>query len=423
MPGTVDGRVSTRVTPALRARLRESAERTDTTAAPDHEALAELRRSGLLATAVPRAYGGAGGTATDVNRVVARLAEVNPSLAIIAFQHFAVSARITEWGSPEQHARLLPALADGSCLAASSWSETGAGAAKQNLSSTAVRQTDGRWRIDAAKSFTTGAGIADLYLLLVRTGPARAVTHDGHHDDDADGRGLDSGHNSGHSSGQDSGRDADDGGGDGHHDRGLDGDDDGYGAPGQTFFLVPADLPGIVPDLGLDLVGMRGSATGLISFEGCVVDDDARLGPPGRAAAIISGVRSSGATLGAVSIGIAQAALNLALDHAQRRGLLALPAVRQRLAALATRLESARGLVELAGARITENPGLTTLHSKLHASETAEEICLQAARMLGSSGYLTGTPLNRLLADARGVSLMGPTNDLCRDILAASWPS
>ncbi|MFB7915465.1 acyl-CoA dehydrogenase family protein [Streptomyces sp. NPDC056061] len=375
MPGTVDGRVSTRITPELRARLRESAERTDNTATPDHGALAELRRSGLLATAVPHAYGGAGGTATDVNRVVEQLAEVNPSVAIIAFQHFAVSARITEWGTSEQHARLLPALADGSCLAASSWSETGAGAAKQNLSSTAVRQPDGTWRIDAAKSFTTGAGIADLYLLLVRTGPAPAT------------------------------------------------ESGGYGAPGQTFFLVPADIPGITPDPGLDLVGMRGSATGLLSFDGCVVDDGARLGPPGHAATIISGVRAGGASLGAVSVGIGRAALNLALDHAQRRDLLGLPAVRRSLTDLATRLESARGIVELAGARTTEDPGLTTLHSKVHAAETAEEICLRAARMLGSAGYLAATPLNRLLADARGISLMGPTNDLCRDILAASWPS
>ncbi|NNJ08517.1 acyl-CoA dehydrogenase, partial [Streptomyces sp. PKU-MA01144] len=48
-------------------------------------------------------------------------------------------------------------------------------------------------------------------------------------------------------------------------------------------------------------------------------------------------------------------------------------------------------------------------------------ICLDAARMLGSAGYRAGDRIGRLLSDARGIAFMGPTNDLCRDLLAASW--
>ncbi|MEU3350859.1 acyl-CoA dehydrogenase family protein [Streptomyces sp. NPDC037389] len=379
MPGTVsdvrmrDIRMRTEITPALRARLRESAEQTALSGAPDHEVLAELRASGLLATAVPAEYGGAGGDAREINRVVEEIATVNPSVSIIAFQHFAVSARIAEWGTEEQKRELLPRLADGTYLAASAWSETGAGAAKQKLSSTGARRPDGTWVLNGAKSFTTGASVADIYLVLVQTEEPEADTARV------------------------------------------------YGSVGQTFFLVMGDNAGLVPDLSLDLVGMRGSATGFVSLVDCVVRETDMLGPEGRAPEIIAGVRESGATLGAVAVGTARAAFDLVVDHVERRGLLEKPTVRHRLVGLATRLESARAIVERAGARTSETPGLTTLHSKLHASTEAEEICLEVARMLSSAGYVTGSRLNRLLADARAVALMGPTNDLARELVAVSW--
>lgn len=358
----------------LRETLRRSVETTAMTGKPDREALEALRHSGLLAAAVPREYGGMGGGAAEVNRIVERLAYLNPSIAIIAFQHYAVSCRIAEWGSDEQKAELLPRLADGTRLAASAWSEPGADAAKQHISSTGERGPNRAWVLDGAKSFTTGASIADLYLVLVRTGGAD------------------------------------------QHPR------SGYGAAGQTFFLVDADTPGLTCDLTLDLVGMRGSATGFVSLHRCVVPDQARLGPEGRAADIIAGVRETGATLGAVAVGIAQSALDLLVEQLRRSGRITVPVVRHRLVDLATRVESARAIVERAGARNSATPGTTTLHSKLHASTVAEEVCLEAARMLGSSGYLAASSLNRMLADARAVALMGPTNDLCRELVGASWP-
>ncbi len=372
MPGAVRGGVRPPLSAELRARLSKSAARSGPAGAPDRETLQALRAGGLLGTAVAVRFGGTGGDASAVNDVVEEIATVNPSLAIIAFQHFAVSARIAEWGTQEQQRRWLPLLADGTWLAASAWSETGAGAAKQNLASRGDRLADGRWRLKGAKTFTTGAGVADLYLVLTQTGRPSAATQ-------------------------------------------------GYGSDGQTFFLVEAGTPGLVPDLGLDLAGMRDSATGLLALDGCVVPDGDRLGPVGGAASVIAGVRESGASLGAVSVGIARAALELAVRHAEGHALLELPTVRHRLVDLATRVEAARAVVARAGARTSADPGLTTLHSKLYASAAAEEICLDVARMLGSAGYREGSAVDRLLADARGIAFMGPTNDLCRDLVAAAW--
>lgn len=363
------------VPPALLDVLRKSNEETAASGAPDKVALDALRHSGLLATTVPVEYGGAGGDASCLNLLVEQVATVNPSAAIMLFQHFAVTARIVEWGNDEQKADLLPKLASGELWAASAWSESGAGAAKKKLATTAAQLPNGQWRLHGAKSFTTSAGIADIYLVLVQTSVDS---------DPADENAV-------------------------------------YGSSGQSFFLVRRENPGLIPDLGLDLVGMRGSATGFVGLEECIVPDSDRLGEIGKAATIIAGVRASGATLGAVSVGIAQAAVDIA-----RKRLESLPPhIAQthqcQLVTFATIAEAARAIVVRASHRMSANPGMVTLQSKLYASIAAEQVCLDIARSLGSAGYGVSSQLNRLLADARAVALMGPTNDLCRELVAAEW--
>jgi alkylation response protein AidB-like acyl-CoA dehydrogenase len=240
------------------------------------------------------------------------------------------------------------------------------------LATTAVRQAGG-WLLSGGKSFTTGAGIADLYLVLVQTSRPR---------DDRQSA---------------------------------------YGSAGQSFFLVRGDNPGLVPDLGLDLVGMRGSATGFVTLSDCVVRDEDRLGPLGEAPKIISGVRRTGATLGAVSAGIARSALELAEQHAERSGGLSSQAVRHRLVDLGVQVEAVRAMVARAGALSSADPGMTTLRSKLFATVVAEQVCAEVARMLSSAGYVVANRINQLAADARAVALMGPANELCRELVAAPW--
>jgi alkylation response protein AidB-like acyl-CoA dehydrogenase len=362
--------------PDLLAALAASAAAADVTGEPDTAAVAALRRSGLLALAAPVEYGGAGASAVELNRAVEHVASVNASASIMLFQHYAVTARIAESGTAGQRARWLPPLASGEWLAASAWSETGAGANKKNLGTKAVRTDDGGWLLDGAKAFTTSAGVADIYLVLAQGEPVP-------------------------------GSDV----------------DTGYGAAGQTFFLVPSGNPGLIPDTSLDLAGMRGSATGFVSLDRCAVPDSDRLGAIGAAAGIISRVRDSGATLGAVAVGIAHAAVQDAFGAARARGLLANPVTAHRFVALFTQVEAARAIVERAGRRDSGAAGLTTLHSKIFASDTAEAVCAAVQQLLGSAGYVAGHAVNRYARDARAVALMGPTNDLCRELVGMSWQS
>ncbi|MFJ6937709.1 acyl-CoA dehydrogenase family protein [Streptomyces sp. NPDC101132] len=359
--------------PEVRDALAACAVAADRTGEPDLDAVAVLRESRLLGLAVPREFGGAGAGPVDLNRCVEQVAAVNASASIMLFQHFAVSSRIVEQGTAVQHRELLPRLASGEWLAASAWSETGAGANKKNLATKGVR-TDTGWCLDGAKAFTTSAGVADVYLVLAQTG-----------DDTADGS------------------------------------DTGYGAAGQTFFLIRGDNPGLVPDTSMRLAGMRGSATGFVDLRDCHVTDGDRLGAEGVAASVIARVRESGATLGAVAVGLAQAALDAAHAHAAKRGLYGHQSLRYRLVDLTTQVEAARAVVERAGRRESADPGLTTLHSKLFASAAAERVISEVEQILSSAGYVENHPVNRYGRDARAVALMGPTNDLCRELVSLSW--
>jgi alkylation response protein AidB-like acyl-CoA dehydrogenase len=351
--------------------LREASVRSARTGRCDETALRAVRASGLLGLAVPVGYGGAGASAATVNAVLEEVARVDPSMAVILFQHFAVSARIGAWGTPAQQARLLPRMAAGWVLAASAWSESDAGAAKERLACTARAGWDRSWTLNGASSFTAGAGIADLYLVLVQTSGA----------EDGSAR---------------------------------------HGFGGQTFFLVPAGTPGLTPEPGPAATGMRGSATGRVSVSGCRVADGDRLGPVGAAGEIIAGVREAGTTLGAVSAGIARAVLDLALDHFGRAGLPAGSPRAARLVELATSVEAVRAVVAGAGRRGSAEPGITALHSKLYASQAAEQIALEASRLLGPVDHVSDHRLATLLADARAVTMMGPSNHLCRELIAAS---
>ncbi|HEX8159615.1 MAG TPA: acyl-CoA dehydrogenase family protein [Solirubrobacteraceae bacterium] len=359
---------------ALAAAVESAACVADDAGRPSLEAVGALRASGLLAAAIPRAYGGLGLDAHALNRLLERMAHIDASLAIILFQHFAVASRIAQWGNTEQKTGMLPRLTTGEWLAASAWSETGAGADKRRLATTARRAPTGGWIIDGAKTFVTGAGLADVYLVLGATSEANDTAST-------------------------------------------------YGRAGQSFFLVEAQGPGVLCDTKLDLVGMRGSATGFVSFVGCRAPDRALLGPLDEATRVIASVREHGVTLGAVSVGIAQRAFDVTYNHAARRDLLAHQAVRHRLVDLRTQIEAARALVACAGRCDSQEPGMTTLHSKLFASATSELVVAECQRLLGSAGFVRDHLINRLARDARAVGLMGPTNDLCRELVGAAWPN
>lgn len=367
-------RLKPAIDPQLQQRIRDLRQDCDIAHAPAPELVQSIRDSTFIGTVVPTEYGGLGEDSARANYVVTQLAKSDPSLAIVVFQHFAVCSRIAEWGTEHQKSAILPKLASGEWLAASAWSERGAGANKRNIATLASRRDSSTWSVSGTKSFTTGAGLANIYLVLSQTDASEGAA-----------------------------------------------DATEYGSIGQTFFLVPATTAGFQADLSMRLTGMRASATGTLRLSNCELPDSAILGTVGAAPTIISGVRESGMTLGAVALGIAEGAYDLALDSVRRQNRLDDALTRSRLLALAQQIEAAASLVEKVGSPACPRRGDLTLFSKLLASETAESVCTGARHLLGSSAFAEEHPLNILARDARAIALMGPTNELCRDLLGRSW--
>lgn len=339
----------------------------DETGRTQQESLDALKASGFLGSLVPEEYGGLGHDSLFAGRLIASIASIDPSIAIIVFQHFSVVSRILEWGSAKQRTEYLPKLANGQWLAASAWSETGAGANKQNISTIAERKADGGWVIEGVKSFTTGAGLADLYLVLVQTGT---------------------------------------------------GDPDSlYGNSGQSFFLIET-TQGITSDSDTNLSGMRGSSTGFIHLHRCEVPSEQLIGPLGGAPTVINGIRECGLTLGSISLGISEAAYALALEQVLARGQRGNPLLQSALSELHMQLEAVRALVEKVAAKEGgDRLSQIAYQSKIFASESSERIVREAQQIIGGSGYVRGKKIERLLRDARAVSLMGPVNRLAREII------
>ncbi|MDT9701775.1 acyl-CoA dehydrogenase family protein [Streptomyces sp. P17] len=349
---------------ALRAEVRD-----DNSGRPSDRLLATLRTAAVLRLPIPTEYGGLGANWRDANAVITALARADASVGIIVFLHYAAISRIISYGSDEQRKRLLTAVARDGRIFASSWSEPGTDAAKQKISTSATRRAEGGWELDGAKTFTTGAGVADLYLVLARTG----------------------------------------------EDEGAQGS---YGRSNQGIFVVDSSRPGFVVEGVLDLSGMRRSATGLIRLSGYMAEAGDVLTHSRETPEAIGYPHTLGLTLGAVALGIAEEAHDIAVEVGRRRKLLDSPLYRHHIFELGSQLAAVRGVVQSATEARGDRTG-PALTAKVFGSETAEAICRTAQGLAGSAAFSRDHALNRLSQDARALTLMGPPNYLCRELVAA----
>src|SRR4029077_11316632 len=114
----------------------------------------ELGERGLLGLYVPTEYGGAGLSQTGYCRVSEEFAQIDATLSVIMGVHQSIGMKgIVLFGSDEQKARFLPALASGRKLAAFALTEPNAGSDAYNLESRATREADGSWRLNGHKRY------------------------------------------------------------------------------------------------------------------------------------------------------------------------------------------------------------------------------------------------------------------------------
>jgi alkylation response protein AidB-like acyl-CoA dehydrogenase len=339
---------------------------------PD-EAAAALRRSGLLGLTLPGESGGLGGGPADLVEALSRLAAVCGSSAMVYLMHVSAAMAVAA-APPAGRPGLLKQLANGELLATLALSERESRSHFWAPVSQGTRQ-DGGVRLRVRKSFVTSAGHADLYLVSTRT-PAEQAPAD---------------------------------------------------QPGASdLFVVSADAAGVEvagPWRGL---GLRGNASAPMTFDLAVPDSD-RLGEPGSGFGLKLQAVMPWFNLGnaAVSVGLAQAALDAAIRHTSGawlqhvgESLAQLPTIRAQLARIGLDLAATRAYVDVTAARLAAPDDTTTLHVlgvKALANDAALRVTDAAMRVCGGAAFSDHLQLERFFRDARAGHVMAPTADVLYD--------
>jgi isovaleryl-CoA dehydrogenase len=265
-------------------------------------------------------------------------------------------------GTEDQKRRYLPRLLSGEWVGGLAMSEAEAGSDVLSMRLAAEPRGD-RWVLNGTKMWITNGPGGDLLVVYARTGPAAV-----------------------------------------------------------TAFLVETTFEGFAVAQKLDKLGMRGSPTGELVFTDCEVPQENVLGQPGRGVGVLmSGLDYERIVLAAGPLGIAQAALDLALPYARERRQFGAPIgsfqlVQGKLADMYVGLNAARAYV-YAVARACDR-GETTRRDAagaiLMAAETATRIALDAVQLLGGNGYINEFPAGRLLRDAKLYEIGAGTSEIRR---------
>jgi alkylation response protein AidB-like acyl-CoA dehydrogenase len=321
---------------------------------------------GLFGVTLPAAYGGAGLSLGAGCRVVAEIARVDRSVAILVGLHAGLGTRgLVQLGTPSLRARWLPALASGRCIAAFGATEAGAGSALTGVRTTG-QLVDGQLRVDGEKSYVTNGAFAGLFTVLART-------------------------------------------------PGLGGE------RAHSLVCIPGDTPGLRRGAEEKKLGIRGSSTVTVSFEDVRVPLDHVLGIPGRGMEQANGLLAWGRTLlSAGCVGTAQGALEATVAYVQERRQFGSPigdfaATRAHVAWMAARTYAMEAVVREASDASQRDETYfesASAVAKVFCSEGAFDVCDRAIQLHGALGFLEDTGVSRMLRDTRVTRIFEGANDV-----------
>ena len=327
-----------------------------------HQGLAALGAYGIC---VPEQFGGANLDYVTLALVLEEIAAGDGGTSTaISVTNCPVNAILMRYGNDEQKKQWLTPLARGQMLGAFCLTEPHVGSDASSLRTTAVRIGDD-YVLNGVKQFITSGKNGDLAIVI-------AVT------------------------------------------------DKGAGKKGMSAFIVPTSTPGYVVARLEDKLGQHSSDTAQINFDDCRIPADYLLGQEGEGYKIALGALEGGRIgIGAQSVGMARAALDVAIAYAKERqsfgtAIIQHQAVGFRLAESATQLEAARQLIWHAAS--LRDAGRLCLKeaamAKLFASEVAEKVCSAAIQTLGGYGYVSDFPLERIYRDVRVCQIYEGTSDV-----------
>jgi alkylation response protein AidB-like acyl-CoA dehydrogenase len=328
------------------------------------EAIRAAAEAGLLGVLIPREYGGAGLDALAFAICIEELAQACASTSVIVDVHTSVGSEpILLFGTEEQKRSWLPRLASGELLGAFALTEPASGSDAASLKMSARREGDG-YVLNGTKVFITNIGRAGLYVVFARSGPEEK-------------------------------------------------------AAGVSAFLVTSDAPGVRVGQVFKKMGLHGSPTGELVLEDVEVPAENRLAAEGQGFTVAMRALDSGRIgISGQALGIAQAAVD------ESRALLAQRGREQGddflLADMATRLETARLLAYHAAWLCSLGRPFTRQASmaKLHCTDTAMQVAIDALQLAGEEGAIAGSPFDRHFRDAKALQIYEGSNQVQRIVIA-----
>ncbi len=328
-----------------------------------------LGKAGLLGLPYPEAQGGAGQPYEVWLQVLEELGACWASVAVGVSVHALTCFPLAGYGTSEQQERWLPEMLGGELLGAYCLSESDAGSDPRAMRTRAVR--DGAaYLVDGVKAWVTHGGHADFYTSLVRTSDART------------------------------------------------------GA--ISCLLVPGDAAGLSADRPEDKMGLTGSATATMRFDGVRVDADRLLGAEGQGLPIALAALDAGRLgVAAVATGLAQAALEDAVAYAKQRKTFGKAIIDHQglgfvLADMQAAVQAARAAYLDAARRKDRGMAFAKEASiaKLVATDAAMKVTTDAVQVLGGYGYTRDFPVERYMREAKVMQIFEGTNQIQRMVIA-----
>jgi alkylation response protein AidB-like acyl-CoA dehydrogenase len=336
------------------------------------ETVRKLGELGAMGVAFPEEYGGLGAGAVAQAVVIEELARIDSSIAVTVGANVSLGGEpILRFGTEEQKRRWLVPLAQGEHLGAFASTEPGAGSDVQ-AAATSAKAAEGGWLLNGTKAFITNAG-NELSAFVVATAQTP-----------------------------------------------LD------GGTALSTFIVPTGTPGYEPQAPYRKLGWHASDTRELVFHDCHVGEDALLGPLGKGARVFLTALDGGRIgIAAMSVGLAQGALEQAMAYAKERIAFGTQIARQqaiygKLADLKTQVEAARLLTYRAAAlKDAGKPNtMEAAAAKLFASELAVRAAEENLQVHGGFGYVEESAVPRFYRDAKILTIGEGTSEILRYVIA-----
>jgi alkylation response protein AidB-like acyl-CoA dehydrogenase len=331
----------------------------------------KLAALGFMGMTWPEDLGGAGLTDLEAVLIIEELAKVDPSVALTVASHNSLcTGHIMLHGSEDQKRRYVPDLARGLKFGAWGLTEPDSGSDAGGMKTTATRDGDG-WILNGSKTFITQGSVGSTYVVMALTDPAR-------------------------------------------------------GRKGISAFILDRGMAGFSVGKKENKLGLRSSDTATLLFDHVRVPPSQLIGREGdgfrQALKVLDGGRIG---IAALSVGIAQGALDACIVYARQRHQFGKPiaeyqGIQWKLADMATEVEAARLLTHKAAwLKVTgQEYGLAASKAKYYASEVAVRAANEAVQIHGGYGFIKDYPVEKLYRDVKLMTIGEGTSEIQKVIIA-----